>query len=574
MVKSVPDSLFFALKVSWALLQVIQKWWNSVVLRKLLYVSFAFDERRPTSPLLNFLFLDNLSFFAVMGLTVLCSWSLAAVSALVTSCSLARSKNESRALRMEILTKAVTLPSGTNTNDVAQMANELLVKVKVIEEFQAHVEPFNTKCKVVLVLSLVLSFAFAWYAGLTAVTLFVVTCLVGFGFAKLRKPLQSITEQNSVEMNAFLLDVIRNSTKVQGMNQLKEEQETLGRLEEENNKVLEKELIVAFLSKAVRVFLIGIIPVLIRLEAWFVIESVLQYPAEAFDIASAVMAASLLMDDAHKAITQLIFAKEQEISSIHATKAIHRYIGCSAKSHRGDTKTNKQEDAFLASLTEELSLSSTDSDENVMEMGQAGQKRGHSFARGKIHVLVGESGRGKTTLLNVIGGLLQPQQGSMIFWKGMKTAFVSQHQTLFARTIRENVTYGHSRLPTDQEIWASLDAACVGDFVRSLPNGLDETLVQGEQGVSGGQLQRINLAHLFCSCQDADLIILDEVLSALDPESRKTLLGKLKVFLEGKTAIIVTHHHNLMNDLCAEVHDMSLDPVLNVSEYFEGDVEC
>ena len=86
----------------------------------------------------------------------------------------------------------------------------------------------------------------------------------------------------------------------------------------------------------------------------------------------------------------------------------------------------------------------------------------------------------------------------------MKTAFVRQHQALFARTIRENVTYGLpiESMPADEEIWASSDT--IGVFVRSLPNGLDEVLVQGEEGISGGQLQRINLAHLLCACQEAD----------------------------------------------------------------------
>ena len=178
-----------------------------------------------------------------------------------------------------------------------------------------------------------------------------------------------------------------------------------------------------------------------------------------------------------------------------------------------------------------------------------------SFQRGQVHALVGESGSGKTTALKVIAGLLQPEEGEIQSWSGMKIAYVSQDQKLFARSIRENVTYGTTMAVTDAEIWTALERANLKDWVMSLPEKLDSVLVGGEDGISGGQLQRMNLAHLFCVCQDADLIILDEVLSALDPASREKLLDELKAFLDGKTAIIITHHSEMLK-ICHQVHEM------------------
>ena len=184
-------------------------------------------------------------------------------------------------------------------------------------------------------------------------------------------------------------------------------------------------------------------------------------------------------------------------------------------------------------------------------------KYSQSFQRGKIHALVGESGSGKSTALKIIADLVRPDHGTIGYWKGMKVAYVSQDQKLFARTVRENVTYGANEVPVKEaHIWNALETANIAEWVKSLPDGLDEVLVNGEAVVSGGQLQRLNLAHLFCTCPDADLVILDEVLSALDQMSRGFLLERLQTFLEGKTAIITTHHSEMVR-ICDVVHEMS-----------------
>ena len=135
---------------------------------------------------------------------------------------------------------------------------------------------------------------------------------------------------------------------------------------------------------------------------------------------------------------------------------------------------------------------------------------------------------------------------------------MSQGQKLFARTVRENGTYGANEDPVkDAQIWNALETANIAEWVKSLPEDLNEVLGNGEVVVSGGQLQRLNLAHLFCTCPDADLDILDEVLSALDQMSRGFLLERLQTFLEGKTAIITTHHSEMVR-ICDVVHEMSI----------------
>ena len=161
--------------------------------------------------------------------------------------------------------------------------------------------------------------------------------------------------------------------------------------------------------------------------------------------------------------------------------------------------------------------------------------------------------------MKLVAGLISPTQGLLSHWDDMEIAYVSQDQNLFSRTIRENVTYGakqNCHKMTDDDIWQALERAQIANFVRALPNGLDEELTEGESMVSGGQLQRLHLAHLFCVWQSADLVLLDECLSALDETTRNVMIDELASFLEGKTAIVITHHSEMLR-MCQNVVDMT-----------------
>ena len=158
--------------------------------------------------------------------------------------------------------------------------------------------------------------------------------------------------------------------------------------------------------------------------------------------------------------------------------------------------------------------------------------------------------------MKIVADLLAPDAGTVNYWSGMKIAYVSQDQSLFARSIRENVTYGAKDPMGDDEVWSALKMANIDAFIKSLPNGLDEILTEGEKMVSGGQLQRLHLAHLFCTWTSADLVLLDECLSALDEKSRDLMITRLETFLEEKTALVITHHSEMLR-MCSEVHDLT-----------------
>lgn len=163
---------------------------------------------------------------------------------------------------------------------------------------------------------------------------------------------------------------------------------------------------------------------------------------------------------------------------------------------------------------------------------------------------IGKSGAGKTTLADVILGLLKPQEGTIevdgvdIYaipkqWSEI-IGFVPQNVYLIDDTIRANVSFGIDSLEiSDELIWQALDQAQLKQFVESLPKGLD-TLV-GERGIkfSGGQRQRIVIARALYN--NPDILILDEATSALDTETEAALMESIEELQGHKTLIIVAH---------------------------------
>lgn len=168
---------------------------------------------------------------------------------------------------------------------------------------------------------------------------------------------------------------------------------------------------------------------------------------------------------------------------------------------------------------------------------------------GKKVALVGHSGAGKSTILQLLARFYQPQNGA-IFLDGVdiqqyvlsdlrrQIAYVSQKTTLFNATIAENIAMGNSSA-SQEEIRRAAEAAYVLEFSEKLPKGLD-TLV-GQDGVllSGGQRQRLAIARAII--KGAPILLLDEATSALDTASEKYIQLALKRLSEDKTVLVIAH---------------------------------
>lgn len=168
---------------------------------------------------------------------------------------------------------------------------------------------------------------------------------------------------------------------------------------------------------------------------------------------------------------------------------------------------------------------------------------------GKTVALVGPSGAGKTTILNLLPRFYDVTDGRVLV-DGQdvrdvsmsslraKTALVSQEIMLFDDSIRANIAYGRFGA-TDEEIEAAARMAAAHDFILALPYGYDT--VVGERGLnlSGGQRQRLAIARAML--KNAPILLLDEATSALDTESERQVQHALERLMRGRTTIVIAH---------------------------------
>ena len=171
------------------------------------------------------------------------------------------------------------------------------------------------------------------------------------------------------------------------------------------------------------------------------------------------------------------------------------------------------------------------------------------FEGGKMTSLVGHSGSGKSTILNLIprfydaksGDIIIDDQsiyGSTIESLRSEISMVSQETTLFDDTIKNNIKYGRQEA-TDEEVFKVAKLSYCDEFINSLPNKFD-TLI-GENGVrlSGGEKQRLSIARAMM--KQSSIILLDEATSSLDSETESKIQDALKILTKNKTTIVIAH---------------------------------
>ncbi|MDC5149221.1 lipid A export permease/ATP-binding protein MsbA [Acinetobacter baumannii] len=169
---------------------------------------------------------------------------------------------------------------------------------------------------------------------------------------------------------------------------------------------------------------------------------------------------------------------------------------------------------------------------------------------GETVALVGRSGAGKTSLVNMLVRFQEVSSGQIylddlpirdIELSSLRTqiAMVNQQVVLFNRTVRENIAYGQLHNASDEDVIAAAKAAYAHDFIMNLPNGYDTVL--GAQGLnlSGGQRQRIAIARAIL--KNAPILILDEATSALDNESEHFIQQAFDEAMQDRTTIVIAH---------------------------------
>ena len=169
---------------------------------------------------------------------------------------------------------------------------------------------------------------------------------------------------------------------------------------------------------------------------------------------------------------------------------------------------------------------------------------------GEVIALVGPSGAGKTTLINLIPRFIEPTAGQILLDDvpindltladlRRQLALVSQDVVLFDDSVAANIAYGGQRDAPKGRLREVAEAAFLMPWIDSLPNGFDTPIGESAVRLSGGQRQRISIARALL--KDAPILLLDEATSALDSESERYVQASLERLMQGRTTFVVAH---------------------------------
>lgn len=221
---------------------------------------------------------------------------------------------------------------------------------------------------------------------------------------------------------------------------------------------------------------------------------------------------------------------------------------------------NRQTEEFHEKIQfDHITYHYPNTEENIFHHACMEIKKGDSVG------IVGGSGAGKSTAVDILLGLLKPQQGSVFVdgkdvvddiagWNS-QIGYIPQMLFMLDDTIRANVAFGvPGKDISDQDIWQVLEEAALDKFVRSLPEGLDTQI--GERGIrlSGGQRQRIGIARALYT--KPSVLIFDEATSALDNETEAEIMQSIHA-LKGKKTIIIIAHRLVTIEACDIVYKVS-----------------
>ena len=238
---------------------------------------------------------------------------------------------------------------------------------------------------------------------------------------------------------------------------------------------------------------------------------------------------------------------------------------------RSSEEKGKSLDFFNKEYEEKIKIRKKISFQNISysypERGKVIDNLSLTIEKGTVIGIIGASGKGKTTFLRIVTGLLDNIQGKFIIddsldvnneiimrkWQN-SIGYVPQFVYLIDDTIKKNIIYGINEDQVDiKKLDKAIELAQIKNFVRNLPN--QENTIVGERGIkiSGGQRQRIGIARAIYN--QPEILIFDEATSSLDEETEKSFFDQIYNLKKNKTIIIVSHKKSMLNR-CDKVFEL------------------
>ncbi len=198
----------------------------------------------------------------------------------------------------------------------------------------------------------------------------------------------------------------------------------------------------------------------------------------------------------------------------------------------------------------DVSFQYPDGDEMVLSNFNLKVPQGTSVA------IVGETGAGKSTLVNLVCRFFEPTSGKILIdgrdarersqlWLHRHIGYVLQTPHLFTGSIRENLCYGRVGA-TDEEIWNALKLVSADDVVKRMSNGLDSEVGEGGGMLSTGERQLISFARAIIA--DPRILVLDEATSSIDTVTEKKIQDAIKAVTAGRTSFVIAHRLSTITD--------------------------
>jgi ATP-binding cassette subfamily C protein CydD len=447
-------------------------------------------------------------------------------------------------VRTELLAHIVSLgPGYTSNQSSGALTSTVLEHVEGLHDFYAFYLP--QLALAVMIPAAILSFVFpySWAAGglllATAPLIPLFMILVGMGAESIsQRHFQSLSR-----MSAYFLDVLQGISTLKLFNRSQGTEETIARVSNNYRLRTMRVLRVAFLSSAVLEFFSSIS---IALVAVYLAMSYLGYFSFGLYGKSLNLAGGLfillLAPDFYLPLRELGTHYHARAGAVGAAEEILKIVIVPRLETLNGTKQWVKTDPLHLQL-EDVHL--------AFDSGQRRALQGVSFElrQGEQVAMVGASGAGKSTTLNLLLGFLLPDSGQIKVngipladmtpdsWR-RQIGWIGQHPVLFQGTIKDNILLGRPQASAMQLEQAAGNARVL-DFVRHLPEGLNTPVGEHGFGLSRGQAQRVALARAFL--KGAPLLLLDEPAAGLDAENEALIINALETLSRGRTVLMLTH---------------------------------